>query len=157
MGLFSDLRPRLTIAEALVDIKDHIGYIPLPPKYAKFMRYVPPGGNWRQIPDYLKPEAMNAAYKAGGGRMGFYRRLTWFEPSPTLVTSPAMKATMMVHPWDDRPLSVREYLRIQGFPDDWKVIVPVQSAYRLFGEAVPVPLAKAIARTLRDKILGTLP
>ena len=153
VGLFRILEPWLTLAEALVGISDHIGFIPLPPKYAKYMKYVPPGGNWRQIPDELKPEAMNAAYRAGGGRMGFYRRLTWFEPSPTLVTSPAMKATMMVHPWEDRPLSVREYLRIQGFPDDWKVVVSVQSAYRLIGEAVPVPLAKAIARTIRDKLL----
>lgn len=154
VGLFRVLRTWLTLAEALAGIEDHIGYLPLPPKYAKFMKYVPPGGNWRQIPDELKPEAMNAAYRAGGGRMGFYRRLTWFEPSPTLVTSPAMKATMMVHPWEDRPLSVREYLRIQGFPDEWRVVVSVQSAYRLFGEAVPVPLAKAIARTVRDKVLG---
>jgi len=152
-GLFKRLQPWLTLAEALAGIRDHVGFTPLPPKYAKFMRYVPPGGNWRQIPDELKPEAMNGAYDAGGGRMGFYRRLTWFEPSPTLVTSPAMKATMMVHPWEDRPLSVREYLRIQGFPDDWKVIVPVQNAYRLFGEAVPVPLAAVIARAVHDKIL----
>jgi DNA (cytosine-5)-methyltransferase 1 len=65
-----------------------------------------------------------------------------------------MKATMMVHPWEDRPLSVGEYLRLQGFPDDWRVVVPVRSAYRLLGEAVPVPLAKAIARAVRDRILG---
>lgn len=154
VGLFKVLKPWPTLAEAIVGITDHIGFTPLPPKYAKYMRYVPPGGNWRQIPDELKPDAMNAAYKAGGGRMGFYRRLTGFEPSPTLVTSPAMKATMMVHPWEDRPLSVREYLRIQGFPDEWRVAVSIQSAYRLFGEAVPVPLAKAIARAVRDRVLG---
>jgi DNA (cytosine-5)-methyltransferase 1 len=153
VGLLGVLKPWLTLLEAVAGVVDHIGYTPLPPKYAKFMRYVPPGGNWRQLPDELKPEAMGGAYNAGGGRMGFYRRLTWFEPSPTLVTSPAMKATMMVHPWEDRPLSVREYLRIQGFPDDWKVAVPVGVAYRLFGEAVPVPLAYAIARAVRDKVL----
>ena len=147
-SLLGTLRPWLTLAEALAGVEDHVGYTPLPPKYAKYMRYVPPGGNWRQIPDELRPEAMNAAYSAGGGRMGFYRRLAWFEPSPTLVTSPAMKATMMVHPWEDRPLSVREYLRVQGFPDEWKVAVPVQDAYRLFGEAVPVPLARAIAEAV---------
>lgn len=151
--LFKTLKAWLTLAEAVTGIKNHVGYVPLPPKYARFMRYVPPGGNWRQIPDRLKPWAMNKAYNAGGGRMGFYRRLTWFEPSPTLVTSPAMKATMMVHPWEDRPLSVGEYLRIQGFPDSWRVVVSVQSAYRLFGEAVPVPLARAVAKSVRDHIL----
>ena len=152
-GLFGALEPWLTLLEAITGIEDHLGYIPLPPKYAEFLRYIPPGGNWRQLPDELKPKAMGGAYTAGGGRMGFYRRLTWFEPSPTLVTSPAMKATMMVHPWEDRPLSVREYLRIQGFPDDWRVVVPVATAYRLFGEAVPVPLSYAIARAVRDGIL----
>jgi len=155
VDLFKRLGPWLTLAEALSGIRNHIGFTPLPPKYTKYAKYVPPGGNWRQIPDELKPEAMNAAYSAGGGRMGFYRRLTWFEPSPTLVTSPAMKATMMIHPWEDRPLSVGEYLRIQGFPDEWRVVVAVQDAYRLFGEAVPVPLARAVARAVRDKILGT--
>ncbi|MEM1568659.1 MAG: DNA cytosine methyltransferase [Thermofilaceae archaeon] len=153
-GLAGPQDPWLTLAEAVVGIGDHVGWVELPPKYARFMRYVPPGGNWRQLPDELKPEAMNGAYNAGGGRMGFYRRLTWFEPSPTLVTHPAMKATMMVHPWEDRPLSVREYLRIQGFPDSWKVAVPVGRAYRLFGEAVPVHLAKAVAEAVRDEVLG---
>ena len=152
-GLIENTRPWLSLLEALSNIKNHIGFAPLSPKYAKYMRYVPPGGNWRQLPEELRPEALGGAYTAGGGRMGFYRRLTWFEPSPTLVTSPAMKATMMVHPWEDRPLSVGEYLRIQGFPDTWKVVVSVAAAYRLFGEAVPVPLAKAIARAVRDKVL----
>ena len=153
VGLLGDLQPWLSLLEALSNIRNHIGFTPLPRKYAEFMRYVPPGGNWRQLPEDLKPEALGKAYIAGGGRMGFFRRLTWFEPSPTLVTSPAMKATMMVHPWEDRPLSVREYLRIQGFPDTWKVVVSVPAAYRLFGEAVPVPLARAVAKMIRDKIL----
>lgn len=137
--------PWVTTAEVIMGAKEDIGYVDLPPKYLKYTRYVPGGGNWRQIPDELKPEAMNGAYTAGGGRMGFYRRLAWFEPSPTLVTSPAMKATMLVHPWFDRPLGVREYMRLQGFPDEWKVVVGVQEAYKLFGEAVPVPLAYSIA------------
>jgi len=80
-------------------------------------------------------------------------RLTQFEPSPTLVTSPAMKATAIVHPWEGRPISVGEYLRVQGFPLGWKVTIPAQEAYRLFGEAVPAQLAEAIARAARDKVV----
>jgi DNA (cytosine-5)-methyltransferase 1 len=148
--LLGTMSPWLTLLEAISDIDDHIGLVPLPSKYSRFISYVPPGGNWRHIPDELKHEAMGRAYTASGGRMGFYRRLAWFEPSPTLVTSPAMKATMMVHPWEDRPLSVKEYLRIQGFPDDWRVVVGTSDAYRLFGEAVPVRLAKAIAEVVRS-------
>ncbi|QOJ78870.1 DNA cytosine methyltransferase [Infirmifilum lucidum] len=147
------LRPYTTLAEALSGLLDPGSYAELPPKYSEYIKYVPPGGNWRQIPDELKPAAMNGALPAGGGRMGFYRRLCWFEPSPTLVTHPAMKATMLVHPWEDRPLSVREYMRLQGFPDEWRVVIGIQEAYRLFGEAVPVPLARAVARAVRDRVL----
>jgi DNA (cytosine-5)-methyltransferase 1 len=142
--------PWLTLLEAASDIDSHIGLAPLPSKYLRFISYVPPGGNWRHIPDELRREAMGKAYAASGGRTGFYRRLAWFEPSPTLVTSPAMKATMLVHPWEDRPLSVKEYLRIQGFPDDWRVVVSTSVAYRLFGEAVPVPLARAAAEAVKS-------
>lgn len=149
----SGLLPWLTLLEAIGNVERHIYCATLPPKYKRFMEYVPPGGNWRQIPDQLRREAMNSALDASGGKMGFFRRLTWFEPSPTLVTSPAMKATMMVHPWEDRPLSVGEYLKIQGFPDDWVVVTSGVAAYRLFGEAVPVPLAYAIAEAVRDEIL----
>ena len=147
-------RPSLEPLSPWVPLMDSIGgldpgeYMPLPPKYANFLKYVPPGGNWRQIPKELQPEAMNGAYTAGGGRMGFYRRLTWFEPSPTLVTSPAMKATMMIHPWEDRPLSVEEYKAIQGFPEDWIAPGSISSKYRKIGEAVPPLLAYAVARTV---------
>jgi len=43
---------------------------------------------------------------------------------------------------------------VRGFPDNWRVIIPGQDAYKLFGEAVPVPLARAVARTLRDAVLA---
>ena len=142
--------PWLTLLEAASDVDSHIGSAPLPPKYLRFISYVPPGGNWRHIPEGLRREAMGRAYAASGGRTGFYRRLAWFEPSPTLVTRPAMKATMLVHPWEDRPLSVKEYLRIQGFPDSWKVVASTGDAYRLFGEAVPVPLARAAAEAVKS-------
>ena len=148
------LRPWVTVAEAIADVKNHDGIASLGPKYAKYVKYVPPGGNWRQIPDELKPAAMNGSLYSGGGRTSTYRRLSWYYPSPTLLTSPTMKATMRIHPLEDRPLSVREYLRIQGFPDDWKVVLPISHAYRHFGEAVPVPLARAVALKVRRDILG---
>jgi len=130
-------------------------YIDLPPKYKKYIKYVPPGGNWRQIPRPLLPDAMNGAFTAGGGRMGFYRRLSWFEPSPTLVTSPVMKGSMLVHPTEDRPLSVNEYKVIQGFPQDWVVPGPLGVKYRKIGEAVPPLLSYSIALALRGVLAGT--
>lgn len=77
--------------------------------------------------------------------MGYYRRLSWDWPSPTVVTSPTQKGTMFVHPEDTRPLSVQEYKRIQGFPDDWKIIGKTPIKYRLIGDAVPIHLSHAIA------------
>jgi len=82
--------------------------------------------------------------------MGFYRRLSWFEPSPTLVTSPIMKGSMLIHPVEDRPLSVNEYKVIQGFPQDWKTPGPVAAQYRKIGEAVPPLLSFAIATLLKQ-------
>ena len=91
---------------------------------------------------------MGGAYSSGGGKVGFYRRLSYSQPSPTVVTSPVQKATMMCHPIKDRPLSVAEYARIQQFPDDWKFIGTTVDKYRQIGNAVPVGLARAIGETL---------
>jgi DNA (cytosine-5)-methyltransferase 1 len=144
-------KPWICLLEAISGVSAR-EYIELPPKYRKYMKYIPPGGNWRQIPNDIVPDAMNGAFKAGGGRMGFYRRLTWFEPSPTLVTSPIMKGSMLVHPAEDRPLSVDEYKIIQGFPQDW--IVPGKTAekYKKIGEAVPPLLSYAVASMLKREL-----
>ena len=85
-----------------------------------------------------------------GGRRGFYRRLSWDKPSPTLVTSPTQTATCMCHPKYDRPLSVKEYAAIQGFPANWKFQGTLSEKYRMIGEAVPVKLAKIIAKTIAE-------
>lgn len=87
-----------------------------------------------------------------GGRRGFYRRLSWSKPSPTLVTSPTQTGTCMCHPEYDRPLSVNEYAAIQGFPKNWKFQGSLADRYRMIGEAVPVKLAKIIAETIHENI-----
>jgi DNA (cytosine-5)-methyltransferase 1 len=93
-------------------------------------------------------EAMGGAYLSGGGKVGFYRRLSYSEPCPTLVTSPVQKATMMCHPTQDRPLSVREYARIQQFPEEWVFTGTVASQYRQIGNAVPIGLAEQIGKAI---------
>lgn len=114
----------------------------------KYLRMVPEGGNWKDLPAGIVEEAMGGAYRSGGGKVGFYRRLSYSQPSPTIVTSPVQKATMMCHPTMDRPLSVAEYARIQQFPDDWRFIGTTSDKYRQIGNAVPVGLARAIGETL---------
>ena len=91
---------------------------------------------------------MGGAYNSGGGKVGFYRRLTYSQPAPTITTSPAQKATMLCHPKKDRPLSVREYARIQQFPEDWVFIGTIAAKYKQIGNAVPVGLAKAIGEAV---------
>ncbi|MCI8543743.1 MAG: DNA cytosine methyltransferase [Lachnospiraceae bacterium] len=112
---------------------------------------------WKTVGDVIKdldlplemiPIAMGGAYKSGGGKVGFCRRLSYAQPSPTITTSPAQKATMLCHPKLDRPLSIKEYARIQQFPDDWEFIGTVSAKYRQIGNAVPVGLAEAIGRAI---------
>ena len=113
-----------------------------------FLRLIPEGGNWRNLPPETIKEAMGGAYESGGGKVGFYRRLSYDQPSPTLVTSPVQKATMMCHPTQNRPLSIREYARIQQFPDDWIFMGTSAAKYRQIGNAVPVGLALAIGKAV---------
>ena len=113
-----------------------------------YLRLVPEGGNWRDLPQEAKKTAMGGAYESGGGKVGFYRRLSYDQPSPTLVTSPVQKATMMCHPTQDRPLSIREYARIQQFPDDWVFMGTNAAKYRQIGNAVPVGLAQALGKAI---------
>ncbi|TBR59018.1 hypothetical protein B4U84_24485 [Westiellopsis prolifica IICB1] len=100
---------------------------------------------------------MGGAYQSGGGKVGFYRRLSWDKPSPTVTTSPHQKATDMCHPFELRPLSVREYARIQTFPDNWIFYGSVTSKYRQIGNSVPVQLAYAIGKHLYGLIKGEKP
>lgn len=114
-----------------------------------YLMMVPMGGNWKNLPHHIIPEAMGGAYKSGGGKVGFYRRLGYDQPSPTLVTSPVQKATMLCHPTKDRPLSVSEYALIQQFPiERWKIEGSLVDCYRQIGNAVPIGLGKAVGQAL---------
>ena len=121
-------------------------------KYTKrkqqIMKKVPPGGNWRNLPKKMMKEYMRGSLYLGGGKTGIARRLSWDEPSLTLTTAPAMKQTERAHPVEDRPLSYREYARIQTFPDNWNFIGTLNSKYKQIGNAVPVNLAKYIGYEL---------
>ena len=102
----------------------------------------------KDLPKDILEKAMGGAYLSGGGKVGFYRRLSYSQPSPTVVTSPVQKATMMCHPTQDRPLSIKEYARLQQFPEDWNFVGTTSAKYRQIGNAVPVGLAKAIGKAI---------
>lgn len=138
-----------TVGSAIKDLEnDDAECATLSPERKKYLHMVPEGGNWRDLPEDLIPAAMGGAYESGGGKVGFYRRLSYSQPAPTITTSPAQKATMLCHPKKDRPLSVKEYARIQQFPDDWVFIGNTQAKYKQIGNAVPVGLGKAIGMAI---------
>lgn len=122
----------------------------------RFMKLIPKGGgNWRDLIPYgeeLVKEAMGGAYASSGGKVGFYRRLFLTKPSPTLLTSPSQKSTNLGHPFEDRPLSIEEYMAIQEFPRDYKLSGSLMDKYTQIGNAVPVRLAKVMG----EQILKTL-
>lgn len=119
-----------------------------PQRKAEILSLIPPGGYWRDLPDDLQREYMKKSYFLGGGKTGMARRLSWDEPSLTLTCSPAQKQTERCHPEETRPLTVREYARIQTFPDSWIFSGPITAQYKQIGNAVPVNLAYAVGRAL---------
>ena len=138
-----------TVRDAIADLEFDKGECAtLSEERLKFLKMIPEGGNWRDLPENIIPIAMGGAYKSGGGKVGFYRRLSYDQPSPTVVTSPVQKATMMCHPTQDRPLSIKEYARIQQFPDNWIFTGTTAAKYRQIGNAVPVGLAEAIGKAV---------
>lgn len=114
----------------------------------RIMDLVKEGGYWRDLPDDLQRLYMGASYFLGGGKTGMARRLSWNEPSLTLTCNPAQKQTERCHPSETRPLTIREYARIQTFPDDWEFQGSISSQYKQIGNAVPVNLGYHIGRCI---------
>jgi DNA (cytosine-5)-methyltransferase 1 len=119
-----------------------------PERKKEILSQVPAGGYWRDLPDDLQREYMKQSYFLGGGKTGMARRLSWDEPSLTLTCAPAQKQTERCHPDETRPLTIREYARVQTFPDDWAFSGSSTSQYKQIGNAVPVNLAHAVGRRL---------
>jgi len=119
-----------------------------PEKKKKVLALVPAGGYWRDLPLDIQKAYMQKSFYLGGGKTGIARRIAWDEPSLTLTCSPAQKQTERCHPDETRPFEVREYARIQTFPDSWEFAGSINQQYKQIGNAVPVNLAKAIGTTL---------
>ncbi|MFV0152925.1 DNA (cytosine-5-)-methyltransferase [Empedobacter falsenii] len=109
---------------------------------------VPPKGYWRDLPIDIQKEFMGASFYLGGGKTGMARRIGWDEPCLTLTCSPAQKQTERCHPDETRPFTVREYARIQTFPDDWEFAGPMAQQYKQIGNAVPVNLGREVGYSI---------
>ena len=137
-----------TLTQTISGIEKHT-HLNFPEKRLKYYRLLKPGQNWKSLPESLQKEAMGKSYYSGGGKTGFLRRLAWDKPSPTLLTHPAMPATDLAHPTENRPLSIQEYKRIQEFPTDWQLAGPLVQQYKQVGNAVPTSFGTAIGTTIK--------
>jgi DNA (cytosine-5)-methyltransferase 1 len=124
------------------------------PRKKGFLGLVPPGSNWRSLPIEVQQESMGHAWLAKGGRSGWWRRLSFDLPCPTLVTMPNHASTALCHPTEIRVLSLREYSRIQEFPENWEICGTPAEQYAQVGNAVPVRLGKVAGNVLADHLDG---
>jgi DNA (cytosine-5)-methyltransferase 1 len=137
----------VSLREALVNVPPSPGQTYTKTKY-EVMSLVPEGGYWRDLPMDVREKYMGASFHLGGGKTGMARRLAWDEPSLTLTCNPAQKQTERCHPSETRPLNIREYARLQSFPDNWIFTGSTASQYKQIGNAVPVNLGYHIGRCL---------
>lgn len=141
-------RKKIVLRDILKNVPPSEG-IQYSDKKKRVMGLVPEGGCWVDLPPGIKEEYMGNAIRSGGGMRGFARRLHMDQPSLTLLTSPSQKQTDRCHPKETRPLTVREYARIQTFPDDYEFCGTLSQKYRQIGNAVPVSMARHLADSLR--------
>lgn len=109
----------------------------------KRMSFIPEGGNWKDIPPELGT--------GGGVHSNAYKRLDSQKPSITIKH--AAKA-MIIHPYRDRILTVREVARLQSFNDDFVIEGSSSDQHQQLANAVPPLLGKAIAETLLKNLVG---
>ncbi len=117
---------------------------------------VPQGGSWKDIPPDLMPERFRKVrmtdYKT------LYGRILEDHPAYTISASFSnVTSGCFTHPRHNRPLTVREGCRIQGFPDSFEVLGPVPAQYRQIGNAVPAFAAKVLIEHLEAQRQGQSP
>jgi DNA-methyltransferase (dcm) len=119
-----------------------------PKQKKEILDLIPPKGYWRDLPVELQKEFLGGSYYLGGGKTGIARRIGWDEPCLTLTCSPAQKQTERCHPDETRPFTVREYARIQTFPDEWQFQGSQAQQYKQIGNAVPVNLGREVGYSI---------
>jgi DNA (cytosine-5)-methyltransferase 1 len=146
-------RPWRTLRDAIGGIEeDEPVLLDFSPRKKKYLAMVPSGSNWRSLPPEVQKESMGRAWFAKGGRSGWWRRLSFDLPCPTLVTMPNHAGTALCHPEEVRALTLREYALIQEFPEDWEFCGNPSEQYAQVGNAVPVRLGKVAGEVISGQL-----
>jgi DNA (cytosine-5)-methyltransferase 1 len=153
--------PWRTLRDAIGDIDDPDPVlVDFSPRKKHYLSMVPEGGNWRSLPEDIQRESMGRAFHAKGGRSGWWRRLSYDLPCPTLLTMPNHASTSLCHPTETRVLSVKEYAAVQEFPKGWRFMGNAHEQYRQIGNAVPTVLGRvagAAIATALDNVRDEIP
>jgi len=142
------------LRDILTDVPESVG-AEYSDKKKEIFKLVPEGGCWVDLPEEIQREYMGKSFFSGGGKRGIAKRLSMSQPSLTLLCSPQQKQTERCHPTELRPLNVREYARIQSFPDDFVFEGSVNSQYKQIGNAVPVELAYHVGKNIIEMLKKT--
>ncbi|MFF9039544.1 DNA cytosine methyltransferase [Streptomyces sp. NPDC014892] len=136
--------PVRTLKEALSDLHELGPIQPLSARKAAVYAQIPAGGNWRDLPKETQISTMGKAYEATGGKSGWWRRLSWDSPTPTILGMPDHSSTALIHPDEIRCLSVNECAAAQSFPPSTQFYGKPRSQYQQIGNAVPPLLGEAL-------------
>ena len=116
------------------------------------LKHIPPGGNWKNLPDKYNSKRLDRI-RSTGGRTTYYGRLTENNPSYTITTYfNRLPNSSNIHPTQNRMISIREGARLQSFPDSYEFICSPTSQYKQIGNAVPPLLGRFIAKQLKKQI-----
>lgn len=147
------LLPWRTLRDAIGDLHEKEPLVmDFSQRKKEYLSMVPPGSNWRSLPIEVQKESMGKAWSAKGGRSGWWRRLSYDLPCPTLITMPNHAGTSLCHPEEVRALSLKEYARVQEFPDDWEFSGTVTQQYAQVGNAVPVRLGNIAGKVIAEEL-----
>jgi DNA (cytosine-5)-methyltransferase 1 len=131
-------------------LKNHVCHVLSRVMLAR-ISHVPEGGNWRSMPRRLLPAGMRRAKPNDHTKR--YGRLRRSGLASTVLTKCDPHWGAYIHPTQQRTVSVREAARLQGFPDSFEFATTcLGKHYEQVGNAVPVPLALAIARKVRAHV-----
>ena len=145
-----------TVGQALENIGDLGPIQPLSARKRAVYELIPPGGNWRSLPVGVQQATMGRAHNAEGGKSGWWRRLSWEKPAPTILGMPDHSSTALVHPTETRCLSVNECAALQSFPVETEFAGTGRSQYQQIGNAVPPLLAQAVGEHIAGFLRGAV-